>query len=306
MTRIALLGCGRWGKLILRDLKSLGCEVHVWAKSAASVKYAEEFGADHIYGQLEEIPAVHGAVIATITRSHFEVIQRFADHQPGVLMFCEKPICTTPKELEFLTRHYADCLFEMHKWRYHPGILKLKEVYQAATPQKLGSLLGIKTARLSGRAPHSDVDAVMILLPHDLSIIYEILGFLPEVQFSRADVAQNQARGIFAVLGTSPWIHMEVSERYTRYERSVTLFFERGVVSFGDSYDEHLDVFYTDLKSTEHGAERILFEQEMPLFNELQSFIEYVSRAKPAPKSNLKDSTAVMQTLFNIRALAGI
>lgn len=36
MTRIALVGCGRWGRLVLRDLTSLGCDVVVVGRSEAT------------------------------------------------------------------------------------------------------------------------------------------------------------------------------------------------------------------------------------------------------------------------------
>ena len=43
--RVALVGCGRWGRHILRDLIALGCEVPVVARSEASVERAREGGA---------------------------------------------------------------------------------------------------------------------------------------------------------------------------------------------------------------------------------------------------------------------
>jgi Trk K+ transport system NAD-binding subunit len=33
---VGLVGCGRWGRHILRDLVALGCEVHVVARSEES------------------------------------------------------------------------------------------------------------------------------------------------------------------------------------------------------------------------------------------------------------------------------
>ena len=53
---IALVGCGAWGKNILRDLVSLGCEVNVVARSEASISRAREGNARSIVDSVEALP----------------------------------------------------------------------------------------------------------------------------------------------------------------------------------------------------------------------------------------------------------
>lgn len=50
--QIGLVGCGRWGKNILRDLVSLDCEVHVVAHDIESKGNAREYGAHEILDTL--------------------------------------------------------------------------------------------------------------------------------------------------------------------------------------------------------------------------------------------------------------
>jgi len=56
--RVGLVGCGRWGRLILRDLKALGCWVVVAARSPASIANAQAAGADAVVADIDELPPV--------------------------------------------------------------------------------------------------------------------------------------------------------------------------------------------------------------------------------------------------------
>jgi len=85
----------------------------------------------------------------------------------------------------------------MDKWRYHPGVEALAH---AARSGELGEILAIRSYRLGWSNPHKDVDALWILLPHDLAIAYEILGHLPKVKAASTPVRGRQACDAFAVL----------------------------------------------------------------------------------------------------------
>ena len=59
MPHIGLVGCGRWGRLILRDLLSLGASVSVIAKGD-NARFAKEAGAAAVVGSLRELPSTDG------------------------------------------------------------------------------------------------------------------------------------------------------------------------------------------------------------------------------------------------------
>jgi D-arabinose 1-dehydrogenase-like Zn-dependent alcohol dehydrogenase len=65
--RVALVGCGRWGGHILRDLLAIGCDVPVVARSDESRERARGHGATEIVAHLGELPPVDAAVVATPT-----------------------------------------------------------------------------------------------------------------------------------------------------------------------------------------------------------------------------------------------
>jgi len=118
--RIGLVGCGRWGKNILRDLCALGCEVAVVACSAESRANAGAGGAASIVGSIGELPEVAGVVVATPISTHAAVAEEALGL--GVPVFVEKPLADDPLAAERLATAAAGRLFVMDKWRYHPGV----------------------------------------------------------------------------------------------------------------------------------------------------------------------------------------
>jgi predicted dehydrogenase len=72
--RIGLVGCGDWGRHILRDLRVLGAEVMVVARSETSRGRALAGGAASLHRTIGELPPADGYVIATNTPSHAAVI----------------------------------------------------------------------------------------------------------------------------------------------------------------------------------------------------------------------------------------
>ena len=72
---IALVGCGRWGRHILRDLVGLGCTVAVADPSGEARQHAAAAGAASAVRDVAELPEVAGAVVATPTRTHAPVLE---------------------------------------------------------------------------------------------------------------------------------------------------------------------------------------------------------------------------------------
>jgi predicted dehydrogenase len=89
-SELSLVGCGTWGRHILRDLRTLGCRVHVVARSAESVERAREGGAASIVGSVAELPAVNGHVVATPTSTHAAIVGELVATRAEP-MFVEKP-----------------------------------------------------------------------------------------------------------------------------------------------------------------------------------------------------------------------
>ena len=231
ITHIGLAGCGNWGRFILRDLKSLGCRVTVAARSTRSRAFAAEFGADHVVPSIGELPSdADGFVVATPTALHHEAVSALLAF--GRPVFVEKPLTNDLDSARDLESRAPGRIFVMDKWRYHPGVEALRDL---ARSQELGPVRYIQTLRLGWSNPH-EVDAAWILLPHDLAITLEILGYIPDPVSAFAEYQCSSLSGMSGVLGRDPAVSVEVSAARASTLRRISVCFERGAAVLEDSY----------------------------------------------------------------------
>lgn len=296
---IALVGCGKWGKHILRDLKALGCRVPVVARSPESVARAQEGGAHQIYTTISELlihEDINGAVVASTTSSHYEVIDQIASLNNTIPIFVEKPVAPSAKQAWSLHKMYPNRIFVMDKWRYHPGVLALAEIVQS---QELGRLCGIRTERLGWGMPHEDLNAVWHLFPHDLAILYELLGTVPNLTSAQIQRSYGHVTGCLATLGNDPWISCAISAHSPERRRRIQVICEDGVAVLDDGYSTAIQIvkgplFNGDIKP--NSIDRPL-SSEMPLLAELKAFVNYVRGDETPPKTPLLESIRVVELI---------
>ncbi len=300
---IGMIGCGNWGKNILRDLVSLHCKVTVIARSNESKKRAQDFGAVKMIKSIEEIGKQDGFIVATPSATHGEIINQLTDLFPGKPIFTEKPLTTDLKTAESLVKKSSDTIFVMDKWRYHAGILELARIAKNKT---LGKVIGLKTTRVGWGNPHKDSDAIWHLLPHDISIEFEIFGkFLKPVK-SVADLEENFPVGLIAVLGKTPWQVAEVSARYKDKKREIKLFCEKGVAVLDDAYTDHISIISADKINHKFHENKVPIKNKPPLHEELDGFIKYIKKNGPPPKSSAKEGMEIVRVISELRSMAGI
>jgi predicted dehydrogenase len=295
---VGLVGCGRWGRYVLRDLRTLGCEVPVVARSEASRARAEEGGASAIVSRGEELPALDGVVVATTTSTHAPVIEELLGR--GVPVFGEKPLTNDAAAAARLAEAAPDTLFVMDKWRYHSGILELAAI---AREGRLGSVSGLTTTRLGWGVAHDDVDPVWVLAPHDLAIALEVMGALPRPREAVGEMSGRAIVGLSALLdGPDFWHSFEVSARSPERSRRIVLHCDEGVAVLADAWDEHVTVYRSGTPEPE--PERIETPGELPLLSELRAFVEHL-RGGPPPRSSAAEGAAIVAALAELRRLAG-
>ena len=298
---MALIGCGRWGRHILRDLITLGCEVTVVARSPESRERARQAGDVPLVGRVEELPAVDGVVIATLTSTHAAVIESVLDRD--VPIFVEKPLTSNLPDAERLLRRAAERLFVMDKWRYHPGVEMLRSI---ADTQELGPVTGVRTVRVGWAVGERDVDAAWHLVPHDLTIALEILGHLPAPKCAVAEGPVDFMDGMVGILGDDPWVVFEVSEKRRKHYREVRLLCRDGMAVLSDSYGDHIAISRRrpapDVEPPPLEHRRI--STELPLLRELRAFVEHL-QGGPPPKSNAAEALQVVRAIAELRSLAG-
>jgi predicted dehydrogenase len=300
--RVALVGCGRWGRHVLRDLVALGCETVVVARSETSARTAIEGGAAAVVRSVGEIPEVAGAVVVTPTTTHAEVVDELVERD--IPIYVEKPLTEDPRVAADLAARAPDRLFVMHKWRYHPGVEELGSIARGG---ELGAVSGVRTTRVGWGNPHGDVDGVWMLAPHDISILLEILGTIPEPRAARAETVGSLVTGLVGLLGDDPWGAIEVSIAHSDRRREIRLICEDGVAVLADPYADHVLITRGELMGPDASpdTERRGISTALPLMRELRAFVEHLGGGDP-PKSSAKEAVQEVAAIGLLRELAGV
>lgn len=293
---IGLVGVGNWGKLILRDLVSLGCEVHAVAVSKPSIANAQEFGAKSIVSSISELPELDAAVAAPIVTRHAEVVHALGEAQSGPI-FCEKPLTADSLEADRLVDALGDRLFVMDKWRYQAGVLELARI---ASSGEIGDVQSITLRRVATRNPHPDVNTVWTHMPHDLAIALEILGEIPPVTHAVEEVVNDRVVGLRTTLGAHPWVAIEISDGAPGSHRELRVVGERGIAVLAGGWSEEVIVRRFD------GEPDALIpaKGELPLLAELRAFVEHV-KGGPAPKSSAAEGALIVRRVEEALEMAG-
>ena len=297
---IALVGCGRWGRLVLRDLRELSCRVVVVARSPQSVARARQGGAEAVVGGVEELgDGIDGAVVATPAATHAAICEALLAR--GLSVFCEKPLTADLAEAERLLRIADGRLFVMDKWRYHPGVEALRDIVRSG---ELGRPDGLTCVREQWGSPHDDIDTVWVHLPHDLAIAFEVLGALPDVRGAVAERVGGRVTGLHGRLGDAPWVAISHSMAAPNPRRMVRLTCEGGTATLADGYDAYLTVAEGAPARSTPPARRPL-DPEWPLRKELRAFLAHLAGGPP-PRSTAADHLIMLERLVDLRRAAGL
>lgn len=297
---MGLLGCGRWGQLILKTLRGLSVPVVVCDPEPDQCRQALRLGATSAGTSIEPLRTADALIVATPASTHRLVLEQIAPF--GKPIYVEKPLAVSYEEALAIGRMALPPTFLMHIWRYHPGIRLLSSLAQSG---ELGQVLLLKTTRANWTSPRVDTDSLRTLAPHDLTIILEILGYVPEPRAAIAERHRGGIRGLTAFLGSRPACCIDISTRYADKRREVRLHGTNGVAVLADEQTTAIDIWHgTDQTPTsERRHERRFFDPTPPLALELTAFLDYL-RGGPAPVSPLAEGIEIMRLLDAIERLA--
>ena len=304
---MGLIGCGRWGRLILRDLVALGTAVHVVVPTTRDASDLVHLGAASVSLDPATMPRVEGVVVATPTSMHADSIELVLPL--GVPIFVEKPFTDDPDSAHSLAERAGDRVFVMDKWRYHAGVGALRDV---ASDGRLGRVTELVTVRTQNGHPHTDVDCSWILLPHDLSIAMEVMGAYPRPTAAvarqrdgtlyRLDIEFEFSSG--ATMRSTVGIDNHVSER------RVSVVGSRATAILASGWDEQITVTPAVVDAArpqpfDIGPTTIAAVGELPLLAELRVFVEHL-RGGPAPRSSAWEGAMAVEIIAEVRLMAGL
>lgn len=297
---IGLVGCGEWGSLILRDLRSLGAEVHVMVRSPQRTPALLAAGASSVVNTIAELTsiALDGIVVATPASTHADVLAELADLD--VPVFVEKPVTVDRLSADRLAARCAGRMFVMDKWRYHPGVWALRDLRSAG---RLGADVAFHATRVQSGTVHADVSCVWTLLPHDLAIALEIFGQFPTPVSATASVVDGLITEFTSELifdnGAIMRSHLGiVAPAHTRRLRVIG---EDLVATLAGGWEEQ--VLLTSPSDPDGEPVGVVDAAgELPLLAELRMFVEHL-RGGPPPLSSVvegAENVAIVETLLGM------
>jgi predicted dehydrogenase len=179
--RVAVVGCGYWGSKhvrVLHGTDGVGEVALVDSREERVRNLSRSYKTAPWYSDLAPaLDHVDAVVVATPPSMHVPVALQAIEAGKHVLV--EKPLAPTSagaRRLESAASAAGVVLMVGHTFEYNPAVRKLRELVQGG---ELGEVYYIDSARLNLGLYQTDVNVILDLAPHDISIINHVLGRKP-------------------------------------------------------------------------------------------------------------------------------
>ena len=308
LPRVALLGCGYWGKNLARNFHALGalscvCDPSEKGRAMAN-EIAEGIATTDQFEEVFSDPEIDAIAIATPAPTHYELAA--AALLAGKDVFVEKPIALQAAEadqLEALATKRNRMLMVGHLMEYHPAIQKLSELIDS---DELGELRYITSHRINFGIVRTAENAWWSLAPHDVSVILRLMGNLPESITCRggsfvtndiedlANAALQFGHGGQAYISVS-WLH-PVKERKLCVVGSKRSAIFDDVSNTLTIFNQRVHVKGGVPKLMDEGSHQIELPDDEPLQRECQYFLTCV-QTRSTPLTNGASGAAVVRVL---------
>lgn len=236
--RIAVAGCGHWGKNIVRVAHELGVLV---ALDDADATRAAEMSARYAvpapgWRAILDDPSIAGVMIATPAAEHARMAREALE--AGKHVFVEKPLSLQVADGAYLVElAAARCrkLMVGHLLQYHPAFLAARETVAGGA---LGRLQYVASSRLNLGKLRREEDSLWSFAPHDISMILALVGEAPEsVTAVGAPVLHARIADVTTThlsFANGAKAHVHVSWLHPVKEQKLVVVGDKGMLVFDD------------------------------------------------------------------------
>lgn len=287
--KIAVLGCGLWGRNIVRNfynLNALGMVCDLDDDNIAKVK--EQYPGIKTTKDFHDIlnsKEITGVVVVTPSHTHFKFVKAMLE--AGKHVYVEKPISTVAQEARDLT-DLADSkglvLMVGHLLLYHPAVNRLKMLVEEGA---LGDIVYAQSDRLNINYFKNDRSVMWDLAPHDVSMISYVLGKNPQHVISAIGCSSD---GTDIMDITHIGIKMEggavahITDSWITPKKHVQLLVRgtKKTAILDDTVPEHKLTIYDNFKAGSSENIQLDYLEIEPLKLECQHFISCCETGKKA------------------------
>ena len=306
--RVAVVGCGAWGRHHVRTFQELGALAGVVELlPALRERIQEDFPGVPVWGAMEQaFDRVDGIVVATPAPSHAPLAARALEAGKGVLV--EKPMTLGSRdaqELVNLARAAGRPLMVGHLLLYQPAVRELKRLLEAGA---VGRVLRIHHERLNHGRVRQTENVLWSLAPHDVAVLCHLMGEGPRVvRASGAAFLQPGVHDdIHLELGFSEGrsAHIHSAWYWPGKRRGLRVMGDEGMIAYNES-DQSLTLHRKRLKGGEppaglapvdEGSERVFEGHGEPLRLEDQHFLDCLATGTE-PLSDGRSGVEVVRVL---------
>lgn len=314
-SRVAVVGCGQWGRNLVRTYHELGALAAVSdTHPETGVRIAEAHAvACRSIHQLLDDPGIEGLVIAAPAHHHAELC--LAALEAGKHVFVEKPLALSVAEAQNIVsaaNRVQRIVMVGHLLQYHPSFVRLQEIVEQGD---LGRLQYIYSHRLNLGRIRRHEDVFWSFAPHDISMILSLAGDLPAAvravgaNYLHAEIADVSTTHLSFASGLNA--HIFVSWLHPFKEQKLVVIGEDGMAVFDDrrAWRQKLAVYPHRIRwrggvpeparAEPHYVET---DEVEPLRRECEHFLECVVSGK-RPRTDPAEGMRVLQVL-NAASLA--
>ena len=293
---VAVIGCGYWGKNLVRNFAELGalhtvCDTDPKALSQFKTLYPN-INKEKSFESVLANKEIKGVVISTPAALHYSMAKQALTAGKDVLV--EKPLSLTVEEGEELVKLAEEkdkILMVGHLLEYHPGIVKLKQLVDSG---ELGKVNYIYSNRLNLGKFRTEENILWSFAPHDISVILLLLNEMPEEVSARGgnylhqDIADVTVTTMSFASGVRA--HIFVSWLHPYKEQKLIIVGDRKMAMFDDVtprnklllYEHQIEWIGRVPVPHQREATPVRFTMVEPLKVECQHFLDCLqSRRKP-------------------------
>jgi predicted dehydrogenase len=307
--KVAVVGCGYWGKNLVRNFAELGgLGGVVDGRPEVAAAMSAQHGAPAMsYEEALANPEISGVVIAAPAEAHAPLaLQAFA---AGKHVYVEKPIAMSLDEahaMKVAGEAAGKALMVGHLLRYHPCFEALLALVHSG---ELGALRYAYSNRLSLGKFRVEENVLWSFAPHDVSMLLALFGEEPKSTHISGGAfvtpgIEDESR-IDMTFPSGGRAHVFTSWLHPFKEQRLVAVCEKGMVVFEDSltgadklrlYRHTIDPSGREPTPTKAEPEHVAFEAGEPLKRECAHFLDCCATGA-TPKTNADEAIAVLRVL---------
>ncbi len=307
---IAVVGCGHWGRNLVRNFAEIGVLYSVCDPNfALSGKFSDKFKVKNLsFEQSICDPNIEGVVLAVPASLHASMAMDAM--RCGKNVYVEKPLALNQDEAQEMilcAEQNNVKIMVGHLLQYHPAYVNVLRLVKGGG---IGELRYLYSNRLSFGKVRSEEDVIWSFAPHDISMILSLVGEQPlTVNVVGAEILQPNifdTATIHMEFASGLKSHVSVSWLHPYKEQTLVVIGDSGMVVFDDTREWHekLAIYrhkispYSDSATELHQSEveYISLPVSEPLRNECQHFVDVIND-NLTPLTDAEEGLRVLKVL---------